>query len=92
MCPACDSEIVSNSEPDYCWEGTCAGCGQLETFLIAQAALAAHRSGELTDTQAFPNLTEDQRCLIDMACHVDCYSDAVYGRPPREPSPFATVQ
>ena len=89
ICPACYRATIVAAPADYNWEGTCAGCGRWESFAVSGLALTAHRTGQLTDTEAFPNLSADQRCLIDMACHVDCYTDAVYGRPPGEPSPNA---
>lgn len=76
--------------PDvYTWEGRCAGCGRWETFTVSADALHAIETGELTTRQAMPLHSGDQRCLIEMHCHIDCYDTAVYGRPPGEPSPFA---
>ena len=60
--------------------------------VLALAGIATSQvtaTGELTADQALPHHTDNQRCLLDMHCHVDCYNDAVYGRPPGEPSPFA---
>lgn len=77
---------------DYLWEGRCAGCGHWETFAVPTAALHAFNRGELDADDAFPHLTDEQRCLTEMHCHIDCYPDAVYGRPPGEPSPFAHLE
>ena len=74
---------------DYLWEGRCAGCGRWETFAVPSTALHAINTGDLTADQALPRHTGDQRCLLEMHCHIDCNSDAVYGRPPGEPNPFA---
>ena len=89
ICPDCWTRVVTSAPADYLWEGTCAGCGNWETVAVSPLALAAHHAGDLTDTEAFPGLTDTQRCLIEMSCHAGCYDTAVYGRPPGEPNPFA---
>lgn len=89
MCPACYQATITAAPADYIWEGACSGCGRWETFAVSCLALTAHRTGQLTDNAAFPNLTENQRCMIETLCHIDCYDAAVYGRPLGEPSPFA---
>ncbi len=76
---------------DYLWEGRCAGCARWETFNLPTAALNAFHTGQFTAKDAFPHLTADQRCLIETHCHIDCYNDTAYGRPPGEPSPFADL-
>jgi len=88
-CPTCHRNTVTSAPADYPWEGRCAGCGNWGTFAVPAPALHAFNSGELTADRAFPHLTADQRSLIEMHCHLDCYDDAAYGRPPGEPSPFA---
>ncbi len=88
-CPDCHRTTITNAPADYLWEGRCAGCGHWETFAVAPAALHAINTGELTADHALPHHTADQRCMLEMRCHVDCYDTAVYGRPPGEPSPFA---
>ena len=91
-CPDCYIAVITTTPADYHWEGTCAGCGLWESIAVSPIALDAFRTGKLTDTEAFPNLTDEQRCLIDLSTHVDCCNDAVYGRPPGEPSPFPTTR
>ena len=88
-CPTCHRTTITDAPADYLWEGRCAGCGRWETFAVPTAALHAINTGDLTADQALPRHTDDQRCLLEMHCHVDCYCDAVYGRPPGEPNPFA---
>ena len=88
-CPDCHRTTITNAPAEYFWEGRCAGCGHWETFAVAPAALHAVNIGELTADQALPHHTADQRCMLEMRCHIDCYDTAVYGRPPGEPSPFA---
>jgi len=88
-CPDCYRHHITNGPADYYWEGHCAGCARWETFAVSTRALHAFHAGDLSADDAFPHLTDDQRCLIEMHCHTDCYCDAVYGRPPGEPNPFA---
>jgi len=88
-CPDCYRHAITTAPAEYRWAGRCAGCGHWETFAVSTTALQAVHTGQLTAGQALPYLSADQRCLIEMHCHLDCYSDAVYGRPPGEPSPFA---
>jgi hypothetical protein len=88
-CPACYRCILTNAPANYYWEGRCAGCGRWETFAVPITALHAFNAGELTTDLAFPHLTADQRCLLEMYCHIDCYDVTVYGPPPGEPRPFA---
>ena len=90
-CPACYRAAICSQPADQPWEGCCAGCGTWETFPVSTAALHAVHTGQLTAEQALPHLTADQQCMLEMYCHIDCYSDAVYGRPPGEPSPFANA-
>jgi hypothetical protein len=57
----------------------CPGCDRTESIDVDTTALAAYRSFELNERQAFPEHTFDEQTLIECGWHVDCWDNAVHG-------------
>lgn len=64
------------------WTETCCpGCRQWESTAVPVAALHAYRQGELTEREAFPDLSSTQRTLIECGWHPDCWDHAAMPSP-----------
>jgi len=76
MCPNCFTEAVTHNQTTTYFDAQCPGCNKWESFGVPAAALTAYRNGELSDHQAFPHHTHDQRTMIECGWHPQCFDTA----------------
>lgn len=79
-CPDCYAAAITAARTMYWAEILCPGCQQWESLAVPAAALDAYRQGHLTETQAFPDLNNTQRTLIECGWHPNCWDHAAHLR------------